>query len=197
MTKAREKKGLWVPTWGSSWACRHRAEGAKRGYEHQLNPFGASKRVGGGRKGGRRKSRKRRVKGQVLKFWWKEQSLCRGNSVRLKVALPILDLTSSDTPFCPRPPTDRQGLTDYTLRVDAFRTQPSTLHISPLNLEIHALAPCDLTARLPLHKSPFKVLILDLVDPDLHFCDNILITFAFIYWFSYPVKKDWRQLLKF
>lgn len=85
---------------------------------------------------------------------------------------PITDLTPSAPPpsSLPRPPTDRDS-TDYSLRATVFKTQPSTLHIFPPNLETNA--------RLSLPKSPVKVLVLDPVDADLHFCDNILITFVF------------------
>lgn len=41
--------------------------------------------------------------------------------------------TLSGSTACSRPP--RQGLTDYTSRVNAYKTQPSALHISPPNLE--------------------------------------------------------------
>ena len=134
---------------------------------------------------------------QVLLFYGENSCLSAGEIQFAPKSVPLLirDLASSNSPVCPRPPTDRLGLLDYSLRVDEFRTQPSTLGISLRNLEMQALAPSDLTTRLPLHKSLFRVLNLDLIDTDLHFCDNILITFAYIYGFSHPGKKDWRQPL--
>lgn len=98
-----------------------------------------------------------------------------------------------------RPP--RQGLTDYTLRVNAYKTQPSALHISPPNLE---RTPEPELLRI-LHlgflcitpsKSLSRILILTLIyifvimvqlhmhlSPDFH---------------TQPQsKKDWRQLLMF
>lgn len=49
---------------------------------------------------------------------------------------------------------------------------------SPSRLSTPSL-PLVPTTRLALHKSPVNVFVLDPVDADLHFRDNILITFVF------------------
>lgn len=120
----------------------------------------------GGERGWRRKSRKRGVKGQVLKF-----SFCSGKNSRFfsgEIQSPYTSLSYGwirlrQAPQ-PAPGHPRLGLKDYTLRVNAFKTQPSTLHISPPNLEINAFAPFEPTTWLSSNKLPFKVLVLDPFD---------------------------------
>lgn len=112
---------------------------------------------------------------------------------------PIMALTLSGSSACSRPP--RRGLTDYTLRVNAHKTQPSALRISPPDLErtpepellrILRLGSLCITPS----KSLSRILILTLIyvfvimvqlhmhlSPDFH---------------TQPQsKKDWRQFLKF
>lgn len=167
-----EEKDFKFPLEGGSWSCWQSSEEEKVYMECHLLPFGTSKRVWGGRRkrGWRRKNRKGRVKGEVLKF---SHSVLRiAGSLQGKFSpsshhgLDLIRLSSLPQTI------HQQGLMMVVWEWIHSRPNPSTLHISSPNLETNALAPYDPTTWLFLHKSPFKVLVLDLVDTDQHLYFN-------------------------